>query len=66
MWFKNWRSLKSVHAVEHFHILLHDPNTEFVRKITNQDVSSKDKLNHAHVMLEKIVGRHSGAELRKC
>jgi hypothetical protein len=37
MWFKNWRSLKSVHAVEHFHVLLYDPDPEFVRFITDGD-----------------------------
>lgn len=37
-WFKNWKSLKSVHAVEHFHMMLYDPDPEFVREITNGDV----------------------------
>ncbi|KAL4998817.1 hypothetical protein BDV10DRAFT_166348 [Aspergillus recurvatus] len=38
VWFKNWRSLKSVHAVEHFHVMLHDPDPTFVEKITGADV----------------------------
>ncbi|KAL1798479.1 hypothetical protein ACET3X_002516 [Alternaria dauci] len=25
VWFKNWKSLKSVHAVEHFHVMLPEP-----------------------------------------
>jgi hypothetical protein len=37
-WFKNWKSLKSVHAVEHFHVMLYDPSVEFVEEITNHDV----------------------------
>ncbi|KAF2198413.1 hypothetical protein GQ43DRAFT_443375 [Delitschia confertaspora ATCC 74209] len=37
-WFKNWRSLKSVHAVEHFHVMLYDPDSEFLKEITNGDV----------------------------
>ncbi|TAQ88015.1 hypothetical protein B7494_g3661 [Chlorociboria aeruginascens] len=37
IWFKNWRSLKSVHAVEHFHVMLYDPDPEFVKEITNGD-----------------------------
>ncbi|CAI6337831.1 unnamed protein product [Periconia digitata] len=37
-WFKNWKSLKSVHAVEHFHVMLFDADDEFVREITNGDV----------------------------
>lgn len=37
-WFKNWRSLKSVHAVEHFHVMLYDPDPEFMKEITKGDV----------------------------
>ena len=37
-WFKNWKSLKSVHAVEHFHVMLYDPDLEFIKEITNGDV----------------------------
>ncbi|KAJ5574264.1 uncharacterized protein N7459_008691 [Penicillium hispanicum] len=38
VWFKNWKSLKSVHAVEHFHVMLHQPDLAFVREITHGDV----------------------------
>ncbi|KAJ0413808.1 hypothetical protein BJY00DRAFT_319438 [Aspergillus carlsbadensis] len=38
VWFKNWRSLKSVHAVEHFHVMLQNPNPEFIQEITRGDV----------------------------
>lgn len=38
IWFKNWGSLKSIHAVEHFHVMLYDPNMDFVRTVTNGDV----------------------------
>ncbi|KAL4783152.1 hypothetical protein BJX76DRAFT_348829 [Aspergillus varians] len=38
VWFKNWRSLKSVHAVEHFHVMLHNPDPAFVEEITGADV----------------------------
>lgn len=37
IWFKNWKSLKSVHAVEHFHVLLYDPDPDFIKFITNND-----------------------------
>jgi hypothetical protein len=37
IWFKNWTSLKSVHAVEHFHVMLYDPDPAFVKFITNGD-----------------------------
>ncbi|KAI1504360.1 hypothetical protein F5X99DRAFT_36936 [Biscogniauxia marginata] len=38
IWFKNWSSLKSVHAVEHFHVMLYDPDPAFIDEITNGDV----------------------------
>jgi len=37
-WFKNWQSLKSIQAVEHFHVMLFDPDMAFVQSITNGDV----------------------------
>ena len=39
IWFKNWSSLKSVHAVEHFHVMLFDPDPAFIDEITHGDVS---------------------------
>ncbi|KAI9815603.1 MAG: hypothetical protein M1832_005464 [Thelocarpon impressellum] len=33
VWFRNWRSLKSVHAVEHFHVMLFAPDEAFVRSV---------------------------------
>ena len=38
IWFKNWKSLKSIHAVEHFHVMLYDPDPKFVEEITGGDV----------------------------
>lgn len=38
IWFKNWRSLKSVHAVEHFHVMLNNPPAAFLEEITGGDV----------------------------
>ena len=37
IWFKNWAALKSVHAVEHFHVMLYDPDLDFIDFITNGD-----------------------------
>lgn len=36
-WFKNWDTLKSIHGMEHFHVLLFDPDMEFINEITNND-----------------------------
>lgn len=38
VWFRNWTSIKSVTAVEHFHVMLYDPDPASVRQITNGDV----------------------------
>ncbi|KAI0117355.1 hypothetical protein F4814DRAFT_448357 [Daldinia grandis] len=40
IWFKNWKSLKSVQAVEHFHVMLFDPDPKFVNEITHGDIPS--------------------------
>ncbi|EME83693.1 uncharacterized protein MYCFIDRAFT_85064 [Pseudocercospora fijiensis CIRAD86] len=47
VWFRNWSSLKSVHAVEHFHVMLFNPDMDFVREMTNYDVPLAQKLRHA-------------------
>jgi hypothetical protein len=42
IWFKNWKSLKSVHAVEHFHVMLYDPDMAFVAEITGGHVPASN------------------------
>ncbi|PHH53355.1 N-acetylglucosamine-induced protein 1 [Ceratocystis fimbriata CBS 114723] len=37
IWFKNWSAIKSVQALEHFHVLMFEPDTDFIREITNGD-----------------------------
>jgi len=44
IWFRNWKSLKSVHALEHFHVMLYKPDPEFLRKITGGDMAIAEKL----------------------
>ncbi|KAM5449868.1 hypothetical protein MaudCBS49596_004630 [Microsporum audouinii] len=43
IWFRNWKSLKSVHAVEHFHVMLYRPDMEFIHQVTDGDVPLIDK-----------------------
>lgn len=43
-WFKNWAALKSVHALEHFHVMLYDPSPVFVERITEGDVPMSRKV----------------------
>ncbi|KJZ78308.1 hypothetical protein HIM_02346 [Hirsutella minnesotensis 3608] len=38
VWFKNWSAIKSIHAVEHFHVMMFDPDPGFIRDITEGDV----------------------------
>lgn len=33
VWFKNWSALKSVHALEHFHVLLYRPDEDLLSRI---------------------------------
>lgn len=44
IWFKNWAALKTVHAIEHFHVMLFDPDMEFVKKITGGDRPYSEKI----------------------
>ena len=53
VWFKNWKSLKSIHAlgkltalspaillltsIEHFHVMLYRPSNELIETVTNGD-----------------------------
>ncbi|KAK5107310.1 hypothetical protein LTR62_001403 [Meristemomyces frigidus] len=38
IWFRNWRGLKSIRAVEHIHVLLFEPEEAFVERVTGGDV----------------------------
>ncbi|KAF3358272.1 Putative endo-1,3(4)-beta-glucanase 2 [Verticillium dahliae VDG1] len=38
IWFRNWSSLKSIHAVEHFHVMLFDPPEGFIQQVTGGDI----------------------------
>lgn len=51
IWFRNWGALKSVHAVEHFHVMLFDPPEGFVRQVTGGDVSLAEKVMRGEVSL---------------
>jgi len=55
VWFKNWRSLKSVHAVEHFHVMLFKPDLKFVEEITCRDVPLSVKLKNEKLESEKAI-----------
>ena len=44
IWFKNWGSLKSIHAVEHFHVMLFNPHESFIDEITHGDVPLAEKI----------------------
>lgn len=44
VWFRNWKSLKSVHALEHFHVMLYNPDRTFLNRITGGDMAMAEKL----------------------
>ena len=43
IWFRNWGALKSVHAVEHLHVLLWEPSREFLAQLTRGDCPMVDR-----------------------
>lgn len=47
VWFKNWKSLKSVLAVEHFHVMLYKPDPDFLNEVTHGDVPMTEKFDAA-------------------
>lgn len=44
IWFKNWTSLKSIHSVEHFHVMMYNPDMAFVNELTGHDVPLLEKV----------------------
>lgn len=44
IWFKNWGSIKSIHGLEHFHVMLKYPNEDFLQEIANGDLAVSDQL----------------------
>lgn len=55
IWFKNGKSLKSVHALEHFHVMLYKPDQDLLRLITGGDVP----------MAEMLKKRKAGSEMAR-
>ncbi|KAH9861062.1 hypothetical protein IAQ61_010798 [Plenodomus lingam] len=50
-WFKNWKSLKSVQSVEHFHVMLYGADEEFLKEVTGGDMSMSEKCRRAYEMV---------------
>lgn len=44
VWFRNWSSLKSVRALEHFHVMLYRPSGKFLKRVTEGDMAMAVKL----------------------
>ncbi|MCJ1359310.1 MAG: hypothetical protein MMC33_009311 [Icmadophila ericetorum] len=49
-WFKNWKSLKSIQSVEHFHVVLKEPDPDFLNEITNGDIPMSKRLEQTEKM----------------
>ncbi|KAK5121555.1 hypothetical protein LTR85_004727 [Meristemomyces frigidus] len=55
IWFKNWSSLRSVDAIEHCHVMLHQARRELVDKITNGDRPLAEKVEASNVSISDMV-----------
>lgn len=47
-WFKNWTSLKSIHALEHFHVMLYKAPSQFLEYITDHDRPMSEMVARGH------------------
>ena len=54
VWFHNWKNLKSVHAVEHFHVMLDNVDEAFLREITKGDRPLSDLLGDKEAFSELV------------
>jgi hypothetical protein len=41
VWFRNWAAIKSVHAVEHIHVLLFGVEEGFVERVTGEKIKGR-------------------------
>lgn len=44
LWFKNWRALQSVRALEHFHVMILDADAGFLEEVTGGDVAMAERV----------------------
>lgn len=54
VWFHNWKNLKSVHAVEHFHVMLDNVDESFLREVTNGDRPLCDSTDEKEALGELV------------
>lgn len=50
IWFKNWAKLKSIHSMEHFHVMMKDPDMDFIKEITNGDEPASSRLAEGEIL----------------
>jgi hypothetical protein len=43
IWFRNWKELKSVDVIDHFHVLLLNPDPDFINEITGGDTAISER-----------------------
>ncbi|KAL8802355.1 MAG: hypothetical protein Q9200_006607 [Gallowayella weberi] len=51
IWFKNWKALKSIQSVEHFHVMLFDPDPAFIEEKPRTGQNLVDKPSAAVVYM---------------
>lgn len=57
IWFKNWSSLRSVGAIEHFHVMLYRARRDFVDKLTNHDRPLAERFQSSSATISDIVNK---------
>lgn len=50
IWFKNWAKLKSIHSMEHFHVMMKDPDMDFIGEITKGDSPASAQLSEDTIL----------------
>lgn len=50
IWFKNWAKLKSIHSMEHFHVMMKDPDMDFIEEITKGDSPASAQLSEDTIL----------------
>jgi hypothetical protein len=44
VWFKNWKSLKSVPSIEHFHVMIFNPDPKWIENLTGEKTVYREEL----------------------
>ncbi|KAL8870097.1 MAG: hypothetical protein Q9174_003776 [Haloplaca sp. 1 TL-2023] len=54
IWFKNWKGLKSIHSVEHFHVMMFDPDPAFIEEVTKGDLPVSRQMITSEIFCSRV------------